>query len=195
GIDLTTTRVPAAFNNSAPLVMYWIDHEIRRATGGQRSLDDAVRTLAREQGTLTTASFLRAVNQVAGRDFTPLFRRHVYRGEPPPAPAREDENRLGHCRSGEGGVQLGAQARHASAHRGVEPGPGRDGARPGRRPPGAYGGWPRGRPRRCAPHAWRALGRLDRRAGRGRTSAPNPPPPPSPPPPPPSPAPPSPPPS
>ena len=96
GSDLTTTRIPAAFNNSAPLVMYWIDHEIRRATGGQRSLDDAVRTLAREHGTLTTASFLRAINQVAGRDFTPLFRRHVYRGEPPPAQSQEDETGVGH---------------------------------------------------------------------------------------------------
>jgi predicted metalloprotease with PDZ domain len=75
--------------------MHWLDHEIRRVTGERRSLDDAVRTLARERGTLTTASFLRAINQVAGRDFTPLFRRHVYRGEPPPAQSQEDRA-LGH---------------------------------------------------------------------------------------------------
>ena len=96
GSDLTRTRVPAALNNSAPLVMHWLDHEIRRVTDGHRCLDDAVRSLAHEGGTLTTASFLRAINQAAGRDFTPLFRRHVYRGEPPPERAREDDAGVGH---------------------------------------------------------------------------------------------------
>jgi len=90
GVDLSRTRVPAALNNSAPLVMYAIDHEIRRATEERRSLDDVVRVLAHDGGTLTTASFLRAVNRTADRDFTGFFRRHVYRGEvpatgPPPA--------------------------------------------------------------------------------------------------------------
>jgi predicted metalloprotease with PDZ domain len=88
GIDLSRTRVPAALNNSAPLVMWWIDREIRRVTAGQRSLDDVVRALAREGGTVTTARFLGAVNHVAGRDFTPLLRRHVYRGEQPPTTGR-----------------------------------------------------------------------------------------------------------
>ena len=74
----------AALNNSAPLVLYWIDVEIARLTGGRRSLDDAVRALAHDGGTLTTASFLRAVNRAAGHDLTPPFRRHVRRGEPPP---------------------------------------------------------------------------------------------------------------
>ena len=96
GSDLTRTRVPAALNNSAPLVMHWLDHEIRRVTDGHRCLDDAVRSLAHEGGTLTTASFLRAISQAAGRDFTPLFRRHVYRGEPPPERAREDDAGVGH---------------------------------------------------------------------------------------------------
>jgi predicted metalloprotease with PDZ domain len=84
-VDLSRTREAAALNNSAPLVMEWIDHEIARLSEGRRSLDDAVRLLASEGGTVTTASFLRAVNQAAGRDLTPLFRRHVRRGEPPPA--------------------------------------------------------------------------------------------------------------
>jgi predicted metalloprotease with PDZ domain len=84
-VDLSRTREPAALNNSAPLVMEWIDREIRRLSGGQRSLDDAVRLLAAEGGAVTTASFLRAANRAAGRDLTPLFRRHVRRGEPPPA--------------------------------------------------------------------------------------------------------------
>jgi len=84
GVDLSRTRQPAALNNSAPLVMYWIDQEIRRVTDGRRTLDDAVHTLADERARLSTASFLRAVNRTANRDFTPLFRRHVYRGERPP---------------------------------------------------------------------------------------------------------------
>jgi len=87
GIDLSRTRQPAALNNSAPLVMYWIDREIRRVTEGHHSLDDAVRALVAERSRLTTASFLRAVNRTSGRDFTPLFRRHVYRGERPPLAA------------------------------------------------------------------------------------------------------------
>ena len=82
-IDLSRTRQPAALNNSAPLVMYWIDQEIRRVTNGRRSLDDAVRMLVGERGRLSTASFLRVVNGTADCDFTPLFRRHVYRGECP----------------------------------------------------------------------------------------------------------------
>jgi hypothetical protein len=89
GMDLSRTHEPAALNNSAPLVVYWIDREIGRVTGGQHGIDDAVRTLVHDESPLTTASFLRAVNRTAGRDFTPLFRRHVYRGEPPPGPAPE----------------------------------------------------------------------------------------------------------
>jgi predicted metalloprotease with PDZ domain len=83
-VDLSRTDSPEALNNSAPLVMHWIDHEIRRTTDGQRSLDDAVRLLARAQTRLTTASFLSAVNRASGRDFTALFRRQVYRGIRPP---------------------------------------------------------------------------------------------------------------
>src|SRR5438445_476378 len=84
GADLSRTRHPAVLNNSAPLVMWWIDQEIRRLTGGRHTLDDAVRALVNEHARLSTASFLRAVNRTADRDFTPLFRRHVYRGERPP---------------------------------------------------------------------------------------------------------------
>ena len=42
-----------------------------------------VRELARERGTVTTASFLRAVNRTAGRNFSAAFARHVFRGERP----------------------------------------------------------------------------------------------------------------
>ena len=93
-VDLSRTRDPAVLNNSAPLVLHWIDMEIRRLTNDRHSLDDAVRTLARDGGALTTASFLRAVNRAVGHDLTPLFRRHVRRGEPPPAIPRA-ERRLG----------------------------------------------------------------------------------------------------
>jgi hypothetical protein len=85
GVDLSHTREAAALNNSAPLVMEWIDREIGHLSDGRRSLDDAVRLVAAEGGVVTTASFLRAVNQAAGRDLTSLFRRYVRRGAPPPA--------------------------------------------------------------------------------------------------------------
>jgi predicted metalloprotease with PDZ domain len=89
-VDLSRTRTPAALNNSAPYVMHAIDGAIRQVTDGRRSLDDVVRALAKQRGTLTTASFLRAVNRVAGRDFTGFFRRHVYRGKPPAADGARD---------------------------------------------------------------------------------------------------------
>jgi predicted metalloprotease with PDZ domain len=89
-VDLSRTRVPAARNNSAPYVMHAIDSAIRRVTDGRRSIDDVVRSLADQRGTLTTATFLRTVNRVAGRDFTAFFRRHVYRGKlPTPADGRD----------------------------------------------------------------------------------------------------------
>jgi predicted metalloprotease with PDZ domain len=80
--DLTRTRDPRVLNNTAPLVMEALDGEIRAASGGRRTLDDAVRTLAAERGTLTTARFLRAASRAAGRDLTPFFRHHVLRGQP-----------------------------------------------------------------------------------------------------------------
>lgn len=83
-VDLTAQRDNAATNNSAPLVMQAIDQEIRRRTRGRRSLDDAVREMAGRSEPVSTAGFLRAVNKVTGRDFTPFFQRHVYAGEPPP---------------------------------------------------------------------------------------------------------------
>ena len=84
GADLTSARDGAALNNSAPLVMHHLDREIRKASAGRRSLDDAVHALARERGRVTTARFLRAVNRAAGHDLTPLFTRFVRRGELPP---------------------------------------------------------------------------------------------------------------
>jgi len=74
--------------------MYWLDTEIRAATGGKRSLDDVVRALARDGGLLTTASLMRAVSRSAGRDFSAQFARHVYRGERPDVPAPADERAL-----------------------------------------------------------------------------------------------------
>ncbi len=88
-VDLSRTRQPAALNNSAPLVMYALDREIRSATDGRHSLDDAVRMLVAERGRLTTATFLRATSRAAERDLTPFFRRHVFRGEQPSVDASE----------------------------------------------------------------------------------------------------------
>jgi predicted metalloprotease with PDZ domain len=83
-VDLSRSHDAAALNNSAPLVLHWLDIEIARVTDGKRSLDDAVRRLAADGSDLTTATFLRAVNRTAGKDFTPQFRRYVFRGTRPP---------------------------------------------------------------------------------------------------------------
>jgi predicted metalloprotease with PDZ domain len=80
--DLTRTRDARVLNNTAPLVMDALDEEIRQGSDGRRTLDDAVRALAAEGGTLTTARFLRAASRAAGHDLTPFFRRHVLRAQP-----------------------------------------------------------------------------------------------------------------
>ena len=82
-VNLTAQRDNAATNNSAPLVIQAMERAIRRATDGQRSLDDVVHKISETRGPLTTAEFLRVVNTVAGRNFTPFFQKHVYAGEPP----------------------------------------------------------------------------------------------------------------
>jgi hypothetical protein len=87
GHDFTRDQSQAIHNNSAPLVLYALDRRIRHDTGGARGLDDVVALLARSGGVVTTARFLGAVRQVAGRSYGAFFRRHVYRGERPPAPA------------------------------------------------------------------------------------------------------------
>jgi predicted metalloprotease with PDZ domain len=91
GLDLTRTRDGGALNNSAPLVMHWIDQEIRRATRGRRSLDDAVRLLGRERTPITTARFVRVVSRTVGSPtgdtFGARLARQVVRGEPPPTNA------------------------------------------------------------------------------------------------------------
>jgi len=82
-VDFTQQHDNAATNNSAPLVMYAIDQRIQRATAGKKRLDDAVSELAREGGEVSTARFLRAVNQASGKDFAKFFDRHVSHGIPP----------------------------------------------------------------------------------------------------------------
>lgn len=83
GVDLTRSHEARVLNNTAPMVMQALDEQIRAASGGRRSLDDAVRAVASAGGTVTTARFLRAASRAAGRDLTPFFRRHVLRGESP----------------------------------------------------------------------------------------------------------------
>ncbi len=83
GHDFTRSREPALRNNSAPLVLYALDRQIRTATGGARGLDAAVSELAATGGPVSTARFLRSVEAIAGRPLGTFFRRHVYRGERP----------------------------------------------------------------------------------------------------------------
>jgi predicted metalloprotease with PDZ domain len=83
GHDFTRTSAPALRNNSAPLVMYLLDQQIRAATGDERGLDAVVASLARDGGIVSTAHFLGTIERVAGKSFASFFRRHVYRGEQP----------------------------------------------------------------------------------------------------------------
>lgn len=87
GQDFTRTTTPALRNNSAPLVMHALDRDIRAATSGEKGLDAAVTSLARDGGVVSTARFLGAVERAAGKSFAEFFRRHVYAGESPvPSP-------------------------------------------------------------------------------------------------------------
>jgi hypothetical protein len=98
-VDLTAEKSGAVTNNSAPLVMYAIDRSLRRGSDDQRTVDAVVFELSRQAGPVSTAKFLRVVNQVSGRNFTPFFQRHVYAGEPPrwdvAAPDRPSARRAG----------------------------------------------------------------------------------------------------
>lgn len=82
-VNLTARRNISATNNSAPLIVHAIDQAIRERTKGERSLDDVVRELTKLDEKVSTAGFLRAVNEVSGHNFTPFFQRHVYAGIPP----------------------------------------------------------------------------------------------------------------
>jgi len=82
-VDLTRQQDNAATNNSAPLVMYALDQRIQQATAGKQRLDDVVAVLAKQGGTVDTASFRRAVNQVSGKPLAKFFERHVFQGLPP----------------------------------------------------------------------------------------------------------------
>jgi hypothetical protein len=92
GVDLSRTREPAALNNSAPLVMATLDARIRRDSGGRHGLDDVVRALARDAGSVGTATLLRAVEHAAGKEQSGFFRRHVHHGEPPDVPSDDAGN-------------------------------------------------------------------------------------------------------
>ena len=94
-------------NNSAPLVMAAIDRALRTKEGADAGLDAAVRDLRNEER-VSTASFLRAVNQVSKRDFTPFFQRHVYAGLPPRLPELE----AGRTRSRSRRVTDGRKSEH-----------------------------------------------------------------------------------
>ena len=60
---------------------------VKAAVDAFGGLDAVVTSLARDGGTVSTAHFLGTVQRVAGKSFSGFFRRHVYRGEPPPIPS------------------------------------------------------------------------------------------------------------
>lgn len=91
------------------LVAFLLDRAIRQASEGRGSLDDVLRILYRRHGQhrngpVDDAVVLAAVNQVAGRDLTPLFDRWVRRAtplEPELAPLLADDDRDGISNAGE----------------------------------------------------------------------------------------------
>jgi hypothetical protein len=85
-LDFTQSADQAVLNNSAPLVFYALDREIRRASGGRQSLDDVVRALGALPRPLTTAAFIAAARGVTGTNLGSFFRRHVFLGIRPPIP-------------------------------------------------------------------------------------------------------------
>lgn len=68
----------------AVVVLLEIDEAIRQATGGARDLDDVVRRLASQRDAITTAQFRAHVEEVAERELSAIFDRHV--PEAPPSP-------------------------------------------------------------------------------------------------------------
>jgi predicted metalloprotease with PDZ domain len=86
GQDFTRTAAAALRNNSAPLVMWALDHRIRTSTKNAHSLDTVVTALARDGGVVTTARFLGTVRRITGKSYSSFFRRHVYLGERPAVP-------------------------------------------------------------------------------------------------------------
>ena len=86
-VDLTHTRIPAALNNSAPLVMAALDQRIRADSHGHHQLDDAVRALIAGGRAVTTARWRAAVERASGSDLAGFFREHVVGGNPPQPPS------------------------------------------------------------------------------------------------------------
>ena len=84
-LDLSRTHEAAGAQQQRPARPLLARRRDRpRHRGPEVAGRDVVRGLAAEGGDLTTASFLRAINRTAGKDFTPQFRRYVFRGKRPP---------------------------------------------------------------------------------------------------------------
>lgn len=83
GVDLRQQRDNAATNNSAPLVLYALDQELLRMTGGDRGLDHLIARLAQESRPVNSARVVTLARKVAAKRMDAFFQKHVYRGEPP----------------------------------------------------------------------------------------------------------------
>jgi len=81
--DLTREQDNAATNNSAPLVLYVLDHRIQRVTAGHKRLDDVLSLLSNPGHPVSTTRFQRAVERTAGKRFGRFFEQHVRRGQMP----------------------------------------------------------------------------------------------------------------
>jgi hypothetical protein len=79
GGALARPNISAATVAHAATVLRSLDREIRAATEDERSLDDVVVELRGSRKSVTTESFRKVVEAVAGRSFEGFFRRHVTR--------------------------------------------------------------------------------------------------------------------
>lgn len=80
GRKVQTLRAPSSSGRrtaKAVGVLDRLDRRIRQVTDGTRSLDDVLRTLAKDGGRVSTARFETVVSEVTGRDMAPFFETHV----------------------------------------------------------------------------------------------------------------------
>jgi predicted metalloprotease with PDZ domain len=89
GAGVTALDVDAAVGPiaaRAATALHELDLELRRGSEGRLSLDDVVRRLAAARGAITTESFRRTVDEVAGRSLGAFFRSRIPLAKQPALP-------------------------------------------------------------------------------------------------------------
>jgi hypothetical protein len=78
-------RIPSVKGDTqarAVTVLHELDREIREATGDAKSLDDLLRAIAAEGGTMTTERFRALAEEISGASLEPFFARRVPAAQP-----------------------------------------------------------------------------------------------------------------